>query len=84
MLAPIFSLLTLAASVMAGVQKTGPPKPDLTYLFTVNITSAPSISFGTTPFGPREFVPITGGTFSGPKVAGETDTRDLPPETTWL
>ncbi|ROW04553.1 hypothetical protein VMCG_05035 [Cytospora schulzeri] len=63
-----------AASVVAsrrapGLPSPGPSKPDLTYLFTVNITTS-STSIGTTPFGERKFQAITGGSFSGPRLKG--------------
>lgn len=65
------SLLALAASVLAAKNQTGPSKPDLTYLFTVNITTSTAVDIGTTPFGQRIFAPITGGSFSGPKLEGK-------------
>lgn len=74
MIAPSLSLLALAPSVLASRRAPvphSPSKPDLTYLFTVNITTAPSISMGTTPFGERGFNPITGGSFSGPRLQGK-------------
>ena len=52
--------------------KTSPSKPALTYLFSVNVTTSATVSIGTTPFGERAFIPITGGSFSGPKVSGKT------------
>lgn len=74
MIVPSVSMLALAASVLASRRAPvshSPSKPDLTYLFTVNITTAPSISMGTTPFGERGFNPITGGSFSGPRLRGK-------------
>ncbi|ROW16612.1 hypothetical protein VPNG_01614 [Cytospora leucostoma] len=65
------SLLALAASVLAAKNQTGPTKPDLTYLFTVNITTSPAVDIGTTPFGQRIFSPVTGGSFSGPQLEGK-------------
>lgn len=73
MIVPSLSLLASAASVLASRRAPvshSPSKPDLTYLFKVNITTAPSISIGTTPFGERGFNPITGGSFSGPRLQG--------------
>lgn len=75
MIAQYLSLLTVAASVVASRRAPGPTnptKPDLTYLFTVNITTSAHLPIGTTPFGERQFEPITGGTFSGPRLQGKT------------
>ncbi|KUI55874.1 UPF0311 protein YveG [Cytospora mali] len=73
MIASSLSLLALATSVLAsghGQTLSSPSQPDLTYLFSVNITITPAISIGTTPFGERRFQPITGGSFSGPELQG--------------
>lgn len=59
---------------MASRRTPGPPiptKPELSYLFTVNITTSPSVPIGTTPLGDRRFEPITGGSFSGPRLQGK-------------
>ena len=46
-------------------------KPELALLFEARATlSAPHV-VGETPQGLRRVVPITGGTFSGPKLSGE-------------
>ncbi|KAJ0114557.1 hypothetical protein J7T55_004801 [Diaporthe amygdali] len=62
------SLLALSAVAIAGPRQPSPPA--LTYLFTANITSGPTISLGSTPLGDRVFEPIIGGSFTGPKLSG--------------
>lgn len=73
MIAEYLSLLALATSALANRNTSGiRGKLNLTYLFTANITTSSTISIGTTPFGERVFDPITGGSFSGPRLEGET------------
>lgn len=84
MIVPSLSLLlTLATSAVASrpspPRPASPAKPNLTYLFTVNITTTPSLPIGTTPMGNRQFAPITGGSFSGPRLQGEKETNNRPP-----
>lgn len=47
-----------------------PTPPVLEYAFTLHVDLAPPQSFGTTHAGQRRFIPITGGTFSGPRLSG--------------
>lgn len=62
-LAPIFALQAIA-------QAAAPKAPGLTYLYTLNATLASSIPIGAGPKGNRVAIPITGGSFSGPKLKG--------------
>lgn len=66
------ALATAALARPAANQTVGPAAPPASYLFTVNITSGQHISLGETPAGQRIFQPVAGGTFSGPKVHGES------------
>jgi hypothetical protein len=45
--------------------------PHLEFVFEEFVTLGPSIHPGETPFGDRNIVPITGGTFSGPNIRGK-------------
>lgn len=79
MIRSCLSLLALAAVAMAGPRQPSSPAPsppDLTYLFSLNITSGPPINIGTTPLGDRVFEPIVGGSFSGPKLSGRFHIRN--------
>jgi hypothetical protein len=58
--------LTLAATALAA----DPALPKLTYLYSVNLTFAPTITIGSVPYGGRDLLPISGGSFSGPKLSG--------------
>ncbi|KAI0912696.1 hypothetical protein F4823DRAFT_633060 [Ustulina deusta] len=46
-------------------------KPSLTHLCTINITTSAGISIGTIPAGTLVTIPITGGSFAGPKLNGK-------------
>ncbi len=56
---------------MAENDATTPPKPPtLTWLYTCNATLGTPINVGAGPKGQRTVIPITGGTFAGPKISG--------------
>jgi hypothetical protein len=57
-----------ASSNSTGLQ-TEPPH--LEFVFEELVTLGASIHPGETPFGERNIVPITGGTFSGPNIRGK-------------
>ncbi|KAK4112525.1 hypothetical protein N656DRAFT_753491 [Canariomyces notabilis] len=67
MLALPFSLFPLTATLVAAV----PTPPQLTFLYSVNLTFAPPVSIGAVPYGTRDLLPISGGSFSGPKLSGK-------------
>lgn len=50
---------------------TPPDPPKLEFVFEELVTLGPSIHPGATPFGDRNLVPITGGTFAGPRLKGK-------------
>lgn len=62
------TLLALAATALAAE----PAPPKFTYLFSVNLTFAAPITIGSVPYGTRDLLTISGGTFSGPKLSGNT------------
>ena len=61
----LLSLLALAASAVAT-----PTPPPLTFLYSVNLTMPAGTELGHVPYGSRALLPISGGTFSGPKLNG--------------
>lgn len=61
----LLSLLALAATAVAA-----PTPPALTFLYSVNLTMPAGTELGHVPYGSRALLPISGGTFSGPKLNG--------------
>jgi hypothetical protein len=64
------SVLCLAASAVSACAQNAPAAPSLTYLYSLNCTLGASLDVGGGPHGSRVVIPITGGTFSGPKLKG--------------
>ncbi|KAK3901800.1 hypothetical protein C8A05DRAFT_44626 [Staphylotrichum tortipilum] len=62
------SLLPFVATACAGAT---PSPPGLSFLYSLNCTLSASIPVGAGPHGTRVVIPITGGTFSGPKLKGK-------------
>lgn len=63
----------------AAAQSTSPTNssmtpPSLTYLFTLSINTGPSINPGVGMEGNSVIYPLTGGTFSGPRMSGTVAT----------
>lgn len=56
-----------------------PPTPELTFLYTINITGGAAIPVGSDPRGKRLVLPIHGGSFAGPRLRG----RLLPMGADW-
>jgi len=46
------------------------PSPHLDFALELRVHIAPTLELGSGPFGIRRTVPITGGTFRGPKISG--------------
>ena len=46
-------------------------KPQLEFLFDVSLEIAPPIAIGENPHGNRVIVPVTGGSFEGPRLKGK-------------
>jgi hypothetical protein len=57
-----------AASAITGSPTPAPLQTEFVYEAVVSID--PSIEVGATPLGRRRFIPITGGTFAGPRLKG--------------
>jgi hypothetical protein len=72
------ALSTLCALTALAQNTTAPNPPTLTYLYTLNCTLADAITIGPGPRGSRVAIPITGGTFSGPKLNGTTRNIHFP------
>lgn len=61
--------LLLTAALPAAFAAT-PVPPILTHLFSVNLTFSTPITIGSVPYGSRDLLFISGGTFAGPKLSG--------------
>ena len=73
---PIFCraiLFYLAGFALLLAQNMAPEReaPKLEFVFEEFVSLGSSVHPGNTPFGERNIVPITGGTFSGPKIRGK-------------
>lgn len=58
------------ASIASIASAATPATPGLTYLYSLNCTLGQALPVGAGPHGTRTVIPITGGTFSGPKMSG--------------
>ena len=64
--------VAIACGLVAGVgnaQGTSPP-PKLEFAFEELVLLSPALVPGKTPYGSRNMIPITGGTFEGPGIKG--------------
>jgi len=59
------ALIVVASSVLAA-----PTPPPLTFLYNVKLLMPPTVNIGSVPYGSRGIIPISGGTFTGPKLNG--------------
>jgi hypothetical protein len=71
----VFALLTFFTT-MASAQDTPTPTAPagttgLTHLYSLNCTLGTPIVVGAIPVGTRVAIPITGGSFSGPRLSGQ-------------
>ncbi len=64
---PAIHLFAQAASSPAA----DPDTPSLDFIYEEVVTLGASVHPGETPWGERNIVPITGGTFAGPKIKGK-------------
>ena len=71
-------MLGLGLSLCSWMSAQGPePKPAgnkaprMEFVYEETVTLGASIHPGSTPFGERNIVPITGGTFTGPRLHGK-------------
>lgn len=68
--------LLLTAALPAAFAAT-PVPPILTHLFSVNLTFSAPITIGSVPYGSRDLLFISGGTFAGPKLSGTQPSPEL-------
>lgn len=67
----LFFALWLTVAFNAPAQETSAPKPpELEYVMELKVTCDPAFSCGQTSRGERVVIPITGGTFEGPRLKG--------------
>ncbi|KAI0973115.1 hypothetical protein F4678DRAFT_427969 [Xylaria arbuscula] len=59
------------ATLIFGRPMPSPCPPPLVYLFTVHAEESPPVLIGDGGHGSRLFIPITGGTVTGPRVQGK-------------
>lgn len=64
----ILCLLVLSTTLFAQTTETGPA---LEYVCELRVTCDPAYSAGIHSHGERVIIPITGGTFEGPRMKGE-------------
>jgi len=62
---------TTPAPVPLGSTPPSAAMPRVEFAFEFRVTLAPATVLGETPYGRRQYIPITGGTIAGPKFAGE-------------
>ncbi len=69
-----FSITSLVFFLLITHSKTvaqnGLPEPKLEFIFEAKVTLDPAQEIGTTTYGKRRIIPITGGTFVGPNMKG--------------
>ena len=66
----LLSLLLLLAALGAPAQGPAPAAPGMEFVMQLRVTLGEVFSAGETPHGRRTVVPITGGTFEGPRLRG--------------
>lgn len=59
------------ASAPLGAQPPSDVMPRVEFAFEERVTLSPAVVLGDTPFGRRQYIPITGGTIAGPRLKGE-------------
>jgi hypothetical protein len=65
---PLVALGLLALSLPVRAQEAQPPR--LEFAFEELVLLGPAVAPGHTPYGNRNMIPITGGTFEGPGIKG--------------
>jgi hypothetical protein len=62
------ALLALTATIAAAAE---PPAPQTEFAFEFEVGLAPPVVLGDTVLGHRQYIPITGGKITGPRLTGE-------------
>jgi hypothetical protein len=65
----IRSMMALSPLVLSPVAQAA--DPTLEFAFEERVTIDPAVVLGETAFGHRQFIPITGGTVTGPRLKGK-------------
>lgn len=60
-----------ATAISSASAQEAPQAPEFEFLYRAVVTLDPTVESGDTPFGHRQYIPITGGTFEGPTIKGE-------------
>nr|WP_168601624.1 DUF3237 domain-containing protein [Novosphingobium sp. SG707] len=70
---PVLKIAALALSLapVAVAAQSAPPAPQLEFMFEAEVLLAARVEVGGTAFGQRGYIPIIGGTFSGPAIKGK-------------
>jgi len=63
----LFSLVMWISLSAVGAE----PAPVVEFAFEERVTLAPPVEVGTTALGHRQYIPITGGTVTGPRLKGQ-------------
>ena len=73
MLKRVAMVLVVCLAGVRGVwaQTAAVETPRMEFVFEEIVTLGPAVHPGATPYGERNIIPITGGTFSGPKIKGK-------------
>ena len=69
----LLSIILLATCTVSKAQtqpQAEPEAPQLEYVMQLKVTLGEAYSVGETPDGRRQVIPITGGTFEGPRLKG--------------
>lgn len=69
----LFGAIATATLGYGRSMPSSPCPPPLVYLFTVYATESPLVIIGNGGHGSRLFIPITGGTVTGPKLQGKSN-----------
>jgi hypothetical protein len=62
--------LTIAASTAFAQSNSAQPEPRLEFALEELVLLGPAVAPGSTAYGARNMIPITGGTFEGPGIKG--------------
>jgi hypothetical protein len=68
--AALLAVTTPVAASAQGVPEAAPKAPTLTYAFSARITLLPPVEQGEIDGARKRFIPITGGTVTGPRLRG--------------
>jgi hypothetical protein len=76
LLSAVSALSALIAAPVAAIPSPDPPS--LKFLYAMNATVGEPIEVGNGPWGERVAIPLTGGTFKGPRLSGRQTPNPFP------